>query len=417
MVSAPSSRALLDEVEDAFASMPARFLGAPAGFDATWHIVLGDVGRTWEVRVTEHGARVRPGITGRKPDVVIGCDAQTWLDLRCGRLTGIEAFADQRLSARGDLDLAVRIEGLFRLPDGRDPLVRIDHVDIGGGCVSALQTGRGPDVLLIHGLGATKSSFFFTAAALGRHGYRVTAIDLPGFGASSKALTAPYHARFFADAVLDVLDRLDIETTHVVGNSMGGRVGIELGLQHPERVRSLVLLCPAVAFVKRGLWPLVQVLRPELGVLPHRFARGMVAKQLWDLFADPDTLDPATADVVVDEFLRIYATAGARRAFLTAARNIYLDKPFGRGGFYTRLADLQPPALFLWGTHDPLIPAGFRRHVEAALPSAQQIVLQHCGHVPQIERADQVNGMLKRFFGDVDAMGGRPAQRRLRLAA
>ena len=69
------------------------------------------------------------------------------------------------------------------------------------------------------------------------------------------------------------------------------------------------------------------------------------------------------ADVVVDEFQRIYARAGARIAFLSAARNIYLDAPFGRGGFYPRLAELEPPALFVWGSHDALIPAAFERHV------------------------------------------------------
>ena len=49
------------------------------------------------------------------------------------------------------------------------------------------------------------------------------------------------------------------------------------------------------------------------------------------------------ADVVVDEFQRIYASAGARLAFLASARNIYLDRPFGRGGFYPRLAELEAP--------------------------------------------------------------------------
>ena len=55
-------QARLAEVDRAFRSLPERYLGAPDGFDATWHIVLGDVGRTWEVRCTSHGARVRCGL-------------------------------------------------------------------------------------------------------------------------------------------------------------------------------------------------------------------------------------------------------------------------------------------------------------------------------------------------------------------
>ena len=137
--------------------------------------------------------------------------------------------------------------------------------------------GKGRDVLLIHGLGATKASFFDTAAALSRS-YRVHAIDLPGFGSSSKSRTAAYNAAYFADNVLAAMDALDIERAHLVGNSLGGRVAIEVGLRAPERVYGLGLLCPAVAFMKRGYHPIVRVLRPEFGLLPHRFGRDMIAK-------------------------------------------------------------------------------------------------------------------------------------------
>jgi hypothetical protein len=305
-------------VERAFRTLPERYLGAPKDFDATYHVRLGDIGHTFEVRCTEEGARVHKGVTRRTPDVVIGTDATTWLRLRRGDLNGIEAYSQRLLYARGDLDLAVGFEGLFRLPDDRDPLLRIHDVRLPGRRVSTLTLGEGPDVLLIHGL---------------------------------------------------------------------------------------ALLCPAVAFIKRDFHPVVRLLRPELGMLPHRFRRGTVERQLWGLFADPDALDPSVADVAVDEFQRIYMSAGARFAFLSAARNIYLDKPYGRGGFYTRLADLELPSLFVWATHDTLIPPGFRRHVAEALPAAEQIVLDNCGHAPQIERPDQINGLLKRFFARVEALG------------
>lgn len=412
-MSAPVNPERLRQVEDAFRSLPGRYLGAPRGFDATWHVRLGDIGRTWEVRCTQHGARVRQGVSCLDPDVVIGTDAETWLALRAGDINGIEAFADRRLYARGSLDLAVGFEGLFQLPSGRPPQLRVHAVDLGDGpAISTLTMGEGTDVVLIHGLGATKASFLDTAAALARHGYRVHAIDLPGFGSSEKPLLAPYDAAWFSGHVVRLLNALGIERAHLVGNSMGGRIAIETGLRAPERVRSLTLLCPAVAFVRRDFWPLVKVLRPELGLLPHGLRRSVVARQVWELFADEDALDPAVADVVVDEFRRAYASPAARAAFLTSARNLYLDRPFGRGGFYPRLSTLQPPALFVWGTHDVLIPAGFKRHVEEWLPGAEQLVLEGCGHVPQVERAEQVTGVLLRVLRRADALGARPTVRR-----
>jgi pimeloyl-ACP methyl ester carboxylesterase len=345
--------------------------------------------------------------------VVIGTDADTWLRLRHGELSGIHAFSQRLLYARGNLDLATGFEGLFRLPDGRPPLLRVHNVKTRGAEVSTLTMGDGPrDVLLIHGLGGAKSSFFDTAAALSRR-YRVHALDLPGFGSSTKPLTYQYTAREFSKTIVDVMDALGIERAHLVGNSMGGRVSIEVGLRHPERVAGLALLCPAVAFVKREFHPIVRLLRPELGILPHKIARRMVESQFWDLFCDPDRVDPSVADVVVDEFQRIYGSAGARFAFLSSARNIYLDKPFGRGGFYPRLSQLGCPTLFVWCSHDVLIPQAFQRHVEKWLPRAEQVVIDGCGHVPQVERPEDVNPMLEDFLDRVDHLGDGAAFARL----
>jgi pimeloyl-ACP methyl ester carboxylesterase len=393
-------------VEEGFRTLPERYLGAPAGFDVTYHLRLGDIGHTFEVRCTEHTARVRKGISARPADVVIGTDSRTWLRLRAGELSAVEAFKERTLYVRGVLDQAVRFEGLFRLADGRDPLMCVRDVPVGRGrTVSTLTLGSGPsDVVLIHGLGAAKSSFFDCAAQLAAAGHRVHALDLPGFGGSSKPTTAPYTAPWFAQNVIEVMDALEIESAHLVGNSMGGRVALEIGLRRPERVRSVAALCPAVAFVKRDFHPLVRLLRPELGLLPHKLRRGIVERQLWSMFHDPDALDPSMADVVVDEFQRIYGSASGRVAFYASARNIYLDRPFGDGGFYPRLAGLEPPALFVWGSHDPLIPAGFSKHVREALPSAEQVVLEGCGHVPQVERPEQTAGMLKRLFARADAL-------------
>jgi pimeloyl-ACP methyl ester carboxylesterase len=399
------------EVQDAFRSLPERYLGAHSDFDATYHIRLGDIGHTWEVRCTTHGARVRAGVTGRRPDVVIGTDAETWLRLRRGELSGLEAFSERLLYARGDLDLAVGFEGMFRLPNGRPPLLRIHDVELEYGTrVSTLTLGAGPDVVLLHGLGAAKSSFFDTAAALSRS-YRVHALDLPGFGGSSKPALARYGAPFFARAVLGVMDELDIERAHLIGNSMGGRVALEVGLREPARVGGLGLLCPALAFVRRGYQPLVRLLRPELGLLPHSLGRGRIERQFWSMFADRDLVDPSVADIAVDEFERIYRSPGARLAFLASARSIYLESPFGRAGLFPRMSALEPPALFIWGSHDKLIPPGFARHVERWLPDAEQIVLEGCGHAPQVERPERTNGLLTRFFTRIDALGGAPVER------
>jgi pimeloyl-ACP methyl ester carboxylesterase len=401
MAGQPPHATRLATVDAAFRSLPDRYLGADPAFDATYRISLYDVGHTWEVRCTSHGARMRKGATRRTPDVTISTDSETWIGLREGQLSGVDAFQQRRLTVRGNLDHAIAFEGLFRLPNGRPPLLQIRDVPVGRHRISTLTMGAGPDVLLLHGLGSTRASMFETAATLSR-GYRVHAPDLPGFGSSSKPPRGAYNARWFAEIMIGLLDELGIPDAHFVGNSMGGRVAIEVGLAAPERVGGLGLLCPAVAWIRRGLHPIVRLLRPEFGLVPHGFRRSMVASQLLGVFHDKDTIDPAVADLMVDEFRRIYGSAGARFAFLASARNIYLERPFGRRGFYPRLSELQPPALFIWGSHDTLIPAAFSRHVRRWLPGAEQVTIDGCGHVPQVERAEETSELLLRFFAGAD---------------
>jgi pimeloyl-ACP methyl ester carboxylesterase len=391
-------------VEEAFASLPERYLGAEDGFEATYQIRLGDVGRTWEVQAARDRCTVRTSPT-RQADVTIGTDATTWLSLREGRLSGLDAFAQRRLYARGNLDLAVGFEGLFRLPDDRPPLLRIHDVRIEGARLSTLTAGTGAEhVVLLHGLGGNKTSLFETVSALAPI-YRVHALDLPGFGSSSKPARAPYDAPYFARTVLRFMDTLAIDRAHVVGNSLGGRTALEMALSAPGRIRSLGLLAPAVAFLRRRreLVPLVRLLRPELAAIPHALGESRVRGTFWNLFSDPDQLDPTVADIACDEFLRTYRSRSARIAFYAAARNIYLDAPHGARGFWTRLADLEAPSLFIWGQDDRLIPAKFSRHVAEALPDAHQVILENCGHVPQVELPEVTNALLAGFIADPTA--------------
>ena len=402
----PSQR--LAAVDERFSSLPERYLGADPGFDATYQIRLCDIGRTWEVRCTSQAARVRKGGSKRRPDVTISTDADTWMRLRQGEFSGVEAFGRRLLGVRGNLDYAVAFEGMFRLPNGRPPLLQIHDIPVGRHRISTLTMGQGPDVLLLHGLGGTRASLFETAATLSRR-YRVHAPDLPGFGSSSKPSVGAYDAPWFAEIMIGLMDQLKLPWAHVVGNSLGGRIAIEIGLTAPERTGALGLLCPAVAWVKRSLHPLVRLLRPELGMLPHGIRRSLISSQFWSMFYDRDALDPAVGDVVVDEFRRIYHSARARYAFWTAARNIYLEAPFGRSGFYPRLAGLRPPALWVWGSHDCLVPAGFSRHVAKWLPDAEQVTIDSCGHVPQVERAEETNELLMSFFERAEQAGFAPS--------
>jgi pimeloyl-ACP methyl ester carboxylesterase len=197
--------------------------------------------------------------------------------------------------------------------------------------------------------------------------------------------------------VFAAMNALGIERAHIAGNSMGGRVAIEAALTDHDRVDGLLLLSPALAWLRPRPWaPVLRALRPELGLLqpaPRPVVEAMVRRLV------PAANGGWTA-AGVDEFLRAYLTRRGRAAFYAAARNIYLDEPYGESGFWTRLKSLQGESLFVWGRRDTLVPIGFMKHVEKALPNARHVELE-CGHVPQVERPRETHAAIRKFLAEL----------------
>jgi pimeloyl-ACP methyl ester carboxylesterase len=303
----------------------------------------------------------------------------------------MDAFRRGRLQVRHDLHLGIGF--LAATADAQEGGLRLRTIRTAKGRISISEAGAGPAVVMIHGLGATKVSFLPTLAALAPH-HRAIAVDLPGFGDSDKPIMAPYNAPYFAETMTALLDALELDRADFAGNSMGGRIAIEVGLRSPERVRRIALLAPSLAWLRDRPWarPLRWV-APQLGLIqpaPRAIVDGIVRRLI------PGGDDQWTA-AGIDEFLRSYLTPRGRAAFYAAARNIYLEEPHGPDGFWTRLQGLKPPSLFVWGQKDPIVPISFARHVREALPHAQHLELD-CGHVPQLERPKQTHEALLSFF-------------------
>ena len=390
---ADSSRA--DELGHLLERTAAR-ADVPPEIDATVELDGGE-GRVWAARLTQGRMELGPGPT-RKPSVRIIADPDTLAAVAEGTVSGVDAFLQGRLRTRGNLALALRLGSILR-PDAR-PVhwPRYGRVQAGAISTSYLEAGAGQPVILLHGLGATNASFLPTLSDLGRT-HRVIAPDLPGFGDSSKPYRT-YHASFFAGWLTRFLDALGIERAHVVGNSMGGRVAIEGGLTVPERIDRLVLLSGSPAFIRRrNFVRLVRLLRPELGAIPIPVSHGQVVRGIRSLFSRPDRLPIGWYEAAADEFVRVFASPFARVAFFSAAREIYLEEPHGDTGFWDRLPSLTRPALFVWGDRDWLVPARFAKHVRQALPRAESVLLEDCGHVPQFELPERTHGLIREFLG------------------
>ena len=368
----------------------------PSVFDARQRrtrirLVVRD-GDSWDVVIADATATIEP--SGARPDALLSANAATWRRIAGDTRSGMEDFRSGRLSVRRNLHVGV---GFLAATSGAtEPgRLRFRTVSTSGVRMSILEAGTGPPALALHGLGGTKGSFLPTVAALASR-FRVIALDLPGFGDSDKPIGAAYDARFFANAAIDLMDALELQRVHLIGNSLGGRVALETALLHPGRVGRVALLAPALAWRRARPWlPLLRLTRPELGLVqlaPRPVVQAIVHRLI------PGADEGWTA-AGVDEFLRAYLTPAGRAAFYAAARQIYLDEPHGEGGFWPRLGTLKADALFVWGRRDGLVPIAFARHVADTLPLARHLELD-CGHVPQVERPEQTHAALAAFFSE-----------------
>ncbi|MGZ5387833.1 MAG: alpha/beta fold hydrolase [Solirubrobacterales bacterium] len=347
----------------------------------------------WDAVIDDRAIELQPASESR-PDALLSADAATWEQIVRDVRGGMAAFREGRMRVRQNLHLGV---GFLAATSGiaDERRLRFASVRTRVCRISTLEAGDGDPVICVHGLGATKASFLPTVAALADH-YRVIAMDLPGFGDSEKPLGAAYDAAYFAHAVAALIDELEIERAHLIGNSMGGRVAIEMGLLRPERTEKVALLSPALAWLRSRRWrwllqaplPMLGLIQPAPRVITEPIVRNLVpgGKDGWSAAG-------------VDEFLRSFLTPRGRVAFYEAARNIYLDEPHGEQGLWTRMAEMSPETLFIWGRHDQLVPIAFMKHVERALPAARHLEL-NCGHVPQFEAAKETHRAISEFFAE-----------------
>ncbi|MFP4311844.1 MAG: alpha/beta fold hydrolase [Nitriliruptoraceae bacterium] len=400
------------EVHRAHARLVERFDPLRAeGVDATLLVDLADAGPT-SVRLRAGRCTIRTGDRPARPTVTYRTDAAVWLDLVEGRIRGMDAFLAGVLKVTGDLHLATRFETLFRRLPGQ-PRVEVTHTRVRGLVLEALVAGEGtgPPVLLLHGLGANKVSFLPTLSTLAARA-EVHALDLPGFGGSSAPLPAGrrYSMAWFADVVNGYLIARGLDAAHLIGNSMGGRIALEVALRHPRSTHSIVGLGPAVGFdLTRLLAPALRYTRPQWGGLaPVPLRRAVVERLVRDLFAEPDVLPPEHHRAAADDVLAAWQRPGYRLALLAAARQLGLERGRGPTAYWRRLRALEVPSLWVFGEEDRLVASRYAARVAAAVPHAEVQTWPAVGHVPQFEAPRRVAALLEDWLDRTSPPDRRP---------
>lgn len=259
-------------------------------------------------------------------------------------------------------------------------------VTVNGTGLYYVESGHGDPLVLISGFGGDHLSWGFQLSAFNAR-HRVVAFDNRGSGRSS-APEGDYTTRLMADDTIALMDKLGIESAHVLGVSLGGMIAQEVALNHPDRVRSLQLHCTA-ARPDRYMLALLENLRMARRVLGIEGAQRAMA--LW-LFS------PATFNER-PEFVEMLLHAARTQAYPQS------DVGFvGHGDAVAshdaldRLGDIVCPTLIAVGDDDQLAPARFSRELARAIPHAEFHTVPGAGHVYFWEKPAEFNQLCLSFL-------------------
>ena len=289
-------------------------------------------------------------------------------------------------------------------PQGRSAWLDMDWsrhlrwVEVGGRQMNVCEIGEGPPLVFVHGHSGSWENWLENIPQFAQS-RRVVAMDLPGFG-HSQMPAQDISIEAYARSVAELLDKLDIESAPVVGNSMGGFVAAQMCIDHPERVSGVVLVSAAGLSTK------------YMGLSSEFFRRKSV-----QAFARATNAFAAVPEARAQTLVR---RPRLRRAVLQmvvkhperlpAAMCIELIRGSGRPAapdatdaimsydFRDKVSEISCPALVVWGEDDRVVPVEAADEYERAIPHAKKVILADTGHVAMLERPAAFNSLLDDFL-------------------
>ncbi len=261
-------------------------------------------------------------------------------------------------------------------------------IDAGGVQTSYLEAGAGDPVVMLHGSGpgvSAMANWQHNIGALAQR-FRVLAPDIVGFGATQRPDDVVYSLRTWTDQIWAFLDAHGIEKTAIVGNSLGGRIALQMATDCPDRITRMVLMgAPGVGMTLTDGLAALRAYEPS-----HDAMR--------DLLRNYFAVDPA---MITDELVAIRYEASIADGAYEAYRAMFFD-PRHTGSQLGITEDearaIATPALLVHGRDDRVVPMQVSVTMLGLLPNADLHVFSACGHWTQIERADEFSALVADYL-------------------
>jgi pimeloyl-ACP methyl ester carboxylesterase len=283
------------------------------------------------------------------------------------------------------------------VPQWFDAVTRmpVRTVLVDGQRIAYLDVGDGPPVILIHGFTGSMWHWEYQQEALSKH-FRVITLDLLGSGLSDKPEEG-YTPTELVEFFRKFMDALHLEHAALAGNSMGAGLAIGMALSHPERVDRLILISGFPDRVRDKLASprMLRLLNTRvpawLASLVSRLSgRSATRDFLSELVHDRTRLTPA----VIDRSFQNRRRPGLFPPLLALSKNL----PLWEDGFAARLAQINHHTLIIWGQEDRVFPLSVGNDLHRIISGSVMKIVPEAGHLPQWERPDLVNSMIREFL-------------------
>lgn len=275
-------------------------------------------------------------------------------------------------------------------PSSIESLEHGAYVDARGISTHYHDAGEGAPVVLLHGSGPGVSAWANWQHAIPElsRDRRVLALDIVGFGHTERPAGVTYSLRTWTDHVWSFLDALGIGRASLVGNSLGGRIALQMAEDDQDRLDRVVLMgAPGVGMTITDGLQALRAYEPSHEAMRHL---------LKTYFA----VDP---DLISDDLVRIRYEASAAPGAHEAYQLMFFD-PRHAGGQLGITEDqvraVTRPTLLVHGREDRVVPVDVAWNMVRLLPDADLHVFSRCGHWTQIERAADFNAVVAQFLGD-----------------
>ena len=239
-----------------------------------------------------------------------------------------------------------------------------------------------PTLVLIHGLGASAERWASVAPTLHKY-FRLIIPDLIGFGLSDKP-QLDYTPEFFAEFLDHFLKNLGIQTTHMIGSSLGGQIVAEYASQNNNSIDKLILVSSA-GVMKSSTSALNAYIMAAL------YPNHESAKNAFEIM----TGSPKNIDLqIVNSFVKRMQMPNAKMAFMSTLLGLKNSEPIT-----TKLQSITAPTLVIWGGKDPVIPIEHADKFISSIPDCRFFKMDYCGHTPYVEDPARFCNIVLDFLG------------------